>query len=97
MNEALYMMTKTKSRLLRSDHSILNTESQGYRLWGMNIDARTRTANQTIRLLNTRDRSVLRFDDSEASIARMKRVFSYIQEKKLMTKTLDLTIDPVTP
>lgn len=98
INDTLYAMAKTKSRLLRTDQTIANAADGGYRLWGTNIDVRVRTAAQSIRLLDTRDSStVLRFDDSETSLSRMKRVFSYINEKNFITRTLDVTTTPVTP
>ena len=90
-------MTKTKSRLLRTDRTIADAAEAGYRLWGTNIDARSRTAAQVIRLLDERDRSVLRFDDSALSISRMKRIFSHLREKSFQTRTIDVMTAPVAP
>ncbi len=97
VNAALYAMTKTKSRLLRGDASVAQAEAAGYRPWGANVDVRARTAAQTIRLLDARGSTVLRFDDSESSIARMKRVFSHISERNFSAKIADVTTTPVAP
>lgn len=97
LNDRLYTVTKTKSRLLRTDRTIADAAEAGYRLWGTNIDARSRTAAQVIRLLDERDRSVLRFDDSALSISRMKRIFSHLSEKSFQTRTIDVMTAPVAP
>lgn len=95
-NNLLYAITKNKSRLLRSDSNISAKES-GYRLWGAHVDARTRTASQVITRIDNRTTTVLRLDDSAASISKMNRIFSHVKQDNFTIRTIDVTSTPVNP
>lgn len=96
-NELLYDIAATKTRLLSYETKITGAEEAGYRQWGFNIDGTSRTANQINNALNQRNSTVLRFDGSDTSIAKMKRVFDNILSQKFTIRTIDVIMTPVLP
>ncbi|MBR5479563.1 MAG: hypothetical protein IKU84_05245 [Clostridia bacterium] len=96
-NDFLFAIAKRKTRLLRADGKLTDAEVNGYRQWGASLDARSRNAAQTNNMLNTRNNTVLLFDDSEASIARLKSVLAHINKQKFVVRTIDIMTNPIAP
>ncbi len=97
VNELLCNITKIKTRLLSFQTKIADAEKFGYRQWGCSIDGTKRSASQIISALDQRDFTVLHFDDSDDSLAKMKRIFPNIVHKNFTVRTIDIIMTPVLP
>ena len=96
-NDTLFAVAKRKTRLLRADTKLADAEVNGYRQWGASLDARSRNAAQTNNMLNARKNTVLLFDDTDASINRLKSVLAHINKQKFVVRTIDLMTNPIAP
>lgn len=95
-NKLLYSMAHMKSRLLRADVPLETTHNDGYRQWGYHVNVAETTAAQTIKILDHRNATVIRFDDSSSSLSRMSKVLAHLHDENFVVYTINIIDMPVT-